>query len=345
MQGRFEEGEREGDGGNDDEEAYKSDFGIGKRALTRRRFVKTSAAVGAAVAGIPFNLTAITDIALKEEGELLMYPVIYDFKYELVRKLPFKRFISIELFGCILNCMQDPMKFVTFKNMVPIRKSIDQITYLLLNLGDDAPSTMVVIGGGEPLLQKEEVLKLTESIKTNTDYAVMLATNGPHLDENFIDEANELNLDGIMIYYPYLVDGGYKWYAGYDNEDMITALKLVSKNFEGLQLVSLSPWLDTVTFENVCKFLCKINPNFLIKIFFHPRYPSHTEEEWKSRYNTAKRIAWRSSLRVEQTRDFSIQSKSITYLMEEDENDNVKLIKRKEWIKNKGSDESWLKTT
>jgi hypothetical protein len=83
MEGRFGDGEGKEDGGSGSEGAYQGDQGIGKCALTRRKFIKTSAAVSAAVVGIPpYNLTDIPEIFLNEDGELIMYPVIDEFKFE-----------------------------------------------------------------------------------------------------------------------------------------------------------------------------------------------------------------------------------------------------------------------
>ncbi|MEA2032231.1 MAG: radical SAM protein [Euryarchaeota archaeon] len=174
-----------GDGEGGSEGAYENDYGKLNNdiKITSRKFVKESAAFGAAVAGIPYNLTNIVDI-LKEDGELVMYPIIYSSEYRLARQLPFKRLITIELWGCNWNCKWCPVKFFSSKNMTPIVIPIEQIIGLLLNFGDDRSSTMLAISGGEPLLQKEEVLKLIASLKTRTNYTVILATNGSFVEEN-----------------------------------------------------------------------------------------------------------------------------------------------------------------
>ncbi|MCD6203308.1 MAG: twin-arginine translocation signal domain-containing protein, partial [Methanophagales archaeon] len=39
--------------------------------MTRREFIKASAAFGAAAAGVPYSLTDITNVFLKEDGELV----------------------------------------------------------------------------------------------------------------------------------------------------------------------------------------------------------------------------------------------------------------------------------
>ena len=319
-----------GDGEGESEGARKNDYGNSNNDIkvSRRRFVKTSAAFSAAVAGIPpYNLVDIGDVFLKEDGELMMYPVIYESKHELVRKLPFGRFIGIYLFGgynCNCNCRWCSEKSqAVFKNMMSMEISVDQITGLLLSLGNDTPSTMVVIGGGEPLLQREEVLKLIESLKTNTDYTVMLATNGSLFDENFIDEANDLGLNGIMIYFPYLADGWHKWYTGgHSTQSTIDALKLVSKKFKGQTVVSLSAELDAATFENMCKFLHEINPNFVIR--------THCGQERD--YHKTEKVWLHYSMQVDQTSYFSKQIKMIRYQIVGNESGNMKLVKSKEII-------------
>jgi molybdenum cofactor biosynthesis enzyme MoaA len=211
-----------------------------------------------------------------------------------------------------------------------IKISINRIINLLLNFNDD-PETMFAISGGEPLLQREEVLKLIESLKTETNYTVVLATNGSLIEEGFIDKANDLGLDGINISFRHLDDDWHKWHTGgYSLESTVDALKLVTKKFKGMSVVSLSAGLDTATFERMCKFLHEINPNFVIKIF-HPRH----EEEWKNRYHKIEEIALRHFNRMDRTSEFSKQIKSIRYQIEEDESVNMKLIKGREWIRKK----------
>jgi len=66
MKGRFKDGKGE--------KSLKNGGKLNNEIkVTRRKFVKTTAAFGAAVAGIPpFNLTDIADIVLKDDGELIM---------------------------------------------------------------------------------------------------------------------------------------------------------------------------------------------------------------------------------------------------------------------------------
>ena len=209
--------------------------------VSRRRFIKTSAAFGAAIAGIPYNLTDIADVFLKDDGKLIIYPEIYEFKYNLVRGKPFKNpIIFIELWGCNWNCRWCCLKSTGLKDMIPIRISTDQITGLLLNLGNDT-ETMIAINGGEPLLQGEETLNLIESLKTKTNYTVMLGTNGSLIDDDFIDSANDRGLDGITIFFHCLDDKQHKWHTGgYSNKDTLKALELVTKKFKGLSVASLT---------------------------------------------------------------------------------------------------------
>lgn len=326
-----------GEGEIGSEGTHKNDYGKPNNDIkvTRRTFIKKTAAFGAVVAGVPYNLTDITDVFLKEDGELVMYPVISEYKFELVRKLPFERFICINCWGCNWNCRWCPTKFSIYKDMTPIMISIDSLMRLFINLNTKDKKTLFVISGGEPLLQKKEVLKLIDSLKTETNYTVMLATNGSLIEEDFIERANDLGLDGINLSFRHTDKDWHKYYTGgHSIQSTVDALELVTKKFLGMPVVSLSAWLDTATLENICKFLHEINQNFLIKIF-HPRYPPHREEEWKSRYNNTKKIAWRFSLRVEQTSEFSTQIKMIRYQIEEDESGNMELIKGREWIRRK----------
>ena len=308
--------------------------------VTRRAFVKTTAAFGAAVAGIPpYNLTNIGDIFLKEDGELMIYPVIYEFEYEFesIWKIPFERSICIETWGCNWNCRWCPIKFSSLKKANPILIEIDKITDLLLNFYGATSKTVVVIAGGDPLLQKEEVLKLIDSLKTETEYAVILATNGSLIEEDFIEEANDLGLDRFMIYFFSLDDKRHRWYTGYSNEDTINALKLVTERFEGITAVNipLFKFIDMVTFENTCKFLHEINPNFVIRIFC-PLHSKHEHEEcWKKGRYKAEEIVLRYFNQMDQIIYFSKQIKNIRYQIEEDEKGRLKLVKSWESKKEK----------
>lgn len=326
-----------GDGEGESEGARENDYGKLNNdiKISRRKFVKQSAAFGAAVAGIPYNLTDITDI-LKEDGELVIYPLIYEYKLEPVRKVFKERFIFIKLWGCIWNCRWCPVKSTIFKNTVPITISIDQMVDLSLNLANaDTASTAIVIRGGEPLLQKEEVLKLIESLKTKADYPIFLKTTGSLIEESFIDKANDLGLNGIMMCFYSLDDRWHRWYTGHSNKDTINALKLVTERFKGKVVVNtvLFPE-DMVTFEKMCKFLHEINPNFIIKIAYPPhKYKKYYQE--KKRYK-AEEIALRYFKQVERSIYFSKQTKHTRYLAEGNERGHMDIIKSGEWIREGG---------
>ena len=334
-----------GDGEGESERARKNDYGKLNNdviKVSRRRFIKTSAAFGAAVAGIPYNLTDITDI-FKEDGELVIHPLICEFKFEFANKHKprFKRMIGIEPWGCNWNCRWCRTKFYPRTGMIPIRISIDQIMDLLLKLDGDRETMLAIGGEGEPLLQKEEMLKLIDSLKTNTNYTVVLLTNGSLIKENFIDEANDLSLDGIMIYFPYLDDERHRWYTGHSNENTIKTLELVTKKFKGLAVVSMILFsdMDMTTFENTCSFLHDINPNFIIRIAC-PHSPYHENKECvkKGRRHKAEEIALRYFRHMDRTADFSKQFKNIRYQIEEDESGRLNLVKIQErtWIKKGG---------
>ncbi len=288
----------------------------------------------------------IADVVLKHDGQLIIYPVIYELKYGLVRKVFKERFIFIKTWGCNWDCIRCPTKISPIKDVKPIRASVEQITELLLNLGGYPASTAIAISGGEPLIQKEEVLKLIESIKTKTTYTVMILTNGSLINEDFIEKANDMGLDVIMIAFYGLDEELHRWYTGYSNKDTINALKLVTERFKGLITVVsivLFNYIDIVTFENMCKFLHEINPNFVIQILC-----SHgEEEEFFKKYHEAEEIALRYFTRMDRSYYFSKQIKMIRYQIEDDENGCINLVKEKEWKMEKevGGGRYWLKTS
>lgn len=221
-------------------------------------------------------------------------------------------------------------------------RSIDQITNLFVKFNADTASTALVIAGsgGEPLLQKKEVLKLIELLKIKTNYPVFLMTNGSLIEEIFINKANDLGLDGIMIYFHGLDDEWHRWYTGHSNKGTINALKLVTEKFKGQVVVTivLYPEIDIVTFENTCKFLHGINPDFVIKIICPTGYPNkhkYKECHEKRRYE-AEGIAMRYFRRIDRSIYFSKQTKNTGYLIEENERGRMDVIKSREWIKEGG---------
>lgn len=288
----------------------------------------------------------IADGVLKQDGELIIYPVIYELKYGLVREVFKERFIFIKTWGCSWDCIRCPTKITPIKAAKPMRASIDQLTDLVLNFDGDPASTAIAISGGEPLIQKEEVLKLIESIKTKTNYTVMILTNGSLIDDEFIDKANELGMDVIMISFYGLDEELHRWYTGYSNKDTLNALKLVTERFKGLITVVsivLFNYMDMETFENTCKFLHEINPNFVIQILC-----SHGEEEdFFKKYHKAREIAMHYFSRVDQSYYFSTQIKMIRYQIEEDERGRMNSVKEREWKMEKevGGGRYWLKTS
>ena len=299
--------------------------------MTRREFIKASAAFGAAAAGVPYNLTDITNLFLKEDGELVIYPVINEIKYKFMRKLAFfDHIICIKPWGCNWNCRWCPMKIAPYENMRPVIMSIDQIIDLLPYLGVDSSSkTMVAISGGEPLLQKEELLKLITSLKRK-NYTVMLFTNGSLIEEGFIDRANEVGLDQINISFYALDDKLHRWYTGYSNRDTIYALKLVSESFEGLTTVSivLFNYMDIISFEKICRFLHKIDSNFALRIAC-PIHNAYEHEKCnKEKRRKADEIASRYFCTIIRNEYFSEKIIMKRYQIEKGENNCLKLVKR-----------------
>ncbi|RZN40106.1 MAG: radical SAM protein [Methanophagales archaeon ANME-1-THS] len=254
--------------------------------------------------------------------------------------------MNIKLWGCNWNCKWCPTECCCgLKGVPPVGISIDKLTALLLTLDRDA-TTMFMISGGEPLLQKEEVLKLIESFKKNTNYSVMLITNGSLIDANFVEEANALGLDRINISFRSLDDEWHKGYTGHSNRSTIDALKLVSEKFEGLTAVSLIPFsnVDASTFRDTCEFLHGINPEFAIKIYC-PFCPDHEREESEKRRYELDEIALQYFKRVDRSVYYSTQYRGIRYQIEEDERGYLALTKTDEWERNKEARTSWLKTS
>jgi molybdenum cofactor biosynthesis enzyme MoaA len=260
--------------------------------MSRRNFVKTTAAFSAAIAGIPpYNLSSIANTILKDDSELIIYPFLYRSVNGIFQIL------DIKLWGCNWDCKWCTNKFQPLNKAVPITVSIDEIIDLsgLMRLDASLP-TLFVISGGEPLLQKVEVLELIASLKRKTDYTVSLETNGHLIDENFIEKANKLNLDRIDISFRNIDDNWHRWYTGgYSNQHVIDALKLATEAFDGLIGVPiiLFPAINEVIFEKMCKFLHEINPDFIIRMMYPIRepYDEHQLERYLRNVNRMGKIA------------------------------------------------------
>ena len=330
-----ESGEKmKGDGEGESGGTRKSNFGKLNNdiKMTRREFIKASAAFGAAAAGVPYSLTDITNVFLKEDGELVIYPVICIDEHEFESaEIPFERIINIELFGCNWNCKHCFTKYLN-KDTPPVKISVDKLGKFLLNL-DNGKATLVVIDGEEPLLQRVKVLRLINLLKTRSDYIVMLGTNGSLINGDFIERANDVGLDRIMINFFHLDDNWHKKFTdGYSNQNTINALKLVSKRFEGEVMVALSLFssLNIASFENICRFLRGINPNFLIKVLcpFQNKYEFQKCIK-RGRYEFEE-IALRY-FHIDQTLRFSKRIKSKRSLLREEGSDRINLIKIREW--------------
>ena len=265
------------EGFDSSKKVYESDWKeIEKIKMTRRSFVKTTAAFGAAVAGIfPFNLTDI-DMFLKDDQELVIYPYFYRYINKIFQVL------DIKLWGCNWDCKWCTNKFPPLNHAKPLNLSINEAIDLFnsMRLDINLP-TLFVISGGEPLLQKAEVFNLIESLKGRTDYTIGLETNGYLIDEDFIEKANDLSLDRIDISFRNIDDKWHKWYTGgYSIQHVIDALKLVTERFNGLigVAVILFPVISDTIFEKMCRFLHKINPDFVIRMMY-PIKESYNEHE------------------------------------------------------------------
>jgi len=327
----------EREGGTVDGERRQCNSGFEKRTLTRRRFVKTSAAVGAAVGGIPlYNLTDIADIILKEEGELILYPHLHRFMNKIFQVL------NIKLMGCNWNCQWCTNKFPPFEDGTPLMISIGEIIDLSSSVCLDGNiPVLFAISGGEPLLQKAEVLMLIKSLKRKNNYTVELDTNGSLINEDFIDKANDLDLDRINISFRSLDDNWHKWYTGGQSiQNTIDALRLVTEKFNGLAVVSITlfPVMDVIKFEDMCKFLHKINPDFLIRISCPYNDKHECDDCYLKKINKTGGIALQYFHRVMPDPNYLdkfLPIEMVQYKIGRDEIGRINLLKSWEWKKEK----------
>jgi len=226
------------EGFDSSKKVYESDWKeIEKIKMTRRSFVKTTAAFGAAVAGIfPFNLTDI-DMFLKDDQELVIYPYFYRYINKIFQVL------DIKLWGCNWDCKWCTNKFPPLNHAKPLNLSIN------------------------------EAIDLFNSMRLDINLPTLFVISG--------EKANDLSLDRIDISFRNIDDKWHKWYTGgYSIQHVIDALKLVTERFNGLigVAVILFPVISDTIFEKMCRFLHKINPDFVIRMMY-PIKESYNEHE------------------------------------------------------------------
>ncbi|HID99774.1 MAG TPA: twin-arginine translocation signal domain-containing protein [Thiotrichaceae bacterium] len=131
------------EGFDSSKKVYESDWKeIEKIKMTRRSFVKTTAAFGAAVAGIfPFNLTDI-DMFLKDDQELVIYPYFYRYINKIFQVL------DIKLWGCNWDCKWCTNKFPPLNHAKPLNLSINEAIDLFnsMRLDINLPTLFVISG-------------------------------------------------------------------------------------------------------------------------------------------------------------------------------------------------------
>ena len=325
-----------GDGEGESEGARENGYGKPNNDIkvSRRRFIKTTAAFGAAVAGIPTAkpFESLIEEVLMSPSSLKIYPYLHNYIDKGFQKP------HINLWGCNWDCRLCINKFLPYKDVMGMDITIDEIMDLLSEMDlEEDKNTMFIIGGGEPLLQKSGVLEVIKCLKRETDYIINLLTNGSLVDANLIDKLNSQDLDRISVSVYNLDNEWHKWYTcRHTNKATINALKLISEKFKGLTVVStvLFPEIDMESFENMCKFLYEMNPDFVIKIHC-PHGSDDFKQCYYKRFFEAKKIALLYFERVAPNLNEQLPIKQIRYKIKRDESGSLDLLKTYEWKREK----------
>jgi pyruvate formate lyase activating enzyme len=131
----------------------------------------------------------------------------------------------IGLGGCSLNCkycinkdlLQDEFEEISIEELLE-EVLIDYCYFVSTNGG-------VTFGGGEPLLQWNEIIEFIKILPNEITVCIETSLN---LDEEIIRDVIE-KVDGLIIDIKSIDKDIYKKYTGIDNEKVLNNLELISK--------------------------------------------------------------------------------------------------------------------
>ena len=160
---------------------------------------------------------------------------------------------TVQLAGCNFNCRGcfSPAGVGTGV-VVPVESIVEHIP----------PGRRVVIAGGEPTLQAEELLKLLLLLRGRR---VILSTNGYFLSDRVVKRLSgfEVHID-LKAY----TDSIHREYTGWSNLPVLEAIERLhrySVDFE-VETVLIPGVVDSPEIERVAEFLASISRNISLRI-------------------------------------------------------------------------------
>jgi len=156
----------------------------------------------------------------------------------------------------------------------------------------------IAITGGEPTLDVNYLIALTQGLKRLPVSKIELSTNGYLLDKELVEELRSLKIDLIKLDLKAYSDEVHRWYTGRSNARVLRAIELVHKyslNFR-VRTIFIPNIVDIDEIEKIAKFLSYIDRGIQYKIYqFSPEHASSdisrrpTPEEMQKSFDVAKR--------------------------------------------------------
>ena len=160
--------------------------------------------------------------------------------------------------------------------------SAEETVELVLKAGRYVWSSLpekVIIGGGEPALNPNYLLKLVALLKRANINDVQIKTNGYLLNGWLLKELKRLGLISFVVDVKAFTDDVHKWYTGKSNRRVLRAIRLLNKhNLKFYVRMILIPGIvDIEEIRKMCMFLSHIDKSIPFRIYGFS--PEHAREK------------------------------------------------------------------
>ena len=137
----------------------------------------------------------------------------------------------------------------------------------------------VIIGGGEPALNPNYLLKLVTLLKNVDINDVQIKTNGYLLNSWLVKELKRLGSVSLVVDVKAFTDDVHKWYTGKSNKRVLRAIKLLDEhNLKFYVRMILIPGIVNIEeIRKMCMFLSHIDKSVPFRIYGFS--PEHAREK------------------------------------------------------------------
>ncbi len=187
--------------------------------------------------------------------------------------------VLIILSGCNFNCRG----CITIARK-PIGRdlSAEEVVELTLRASEYVWNSLpakVIIGGGEPTLNFNYLVKLIKLFKKLSINNIQIKTNGYLLNRWAIKELKQIGLTSLVVDFKAFTDKIHKWYTGKSNKRVLRTIKLL--NDYGLEFsirtILIPGIVDIDEIRKICIFLSHINKSIPLRIYGFS--PEHAREK------------------------------------------------------------------